>query len=292
MPPGYARLALIPQGFEPLRNPAGAAPGLLYEDAQGGLLIAVPGVPAEMRAIFADSIAACIARREPGRGAVHRTLCTAGVPETVLVARLADLTLEYAIAFLPRPGQVRLRLTALEAVIRTRMSEDIYGVEDDTLEAVLGNTLRECGRTIAVAESCTGGRVLDLLTNVAGASDYVQGGVVAYANDIKRGTLSVQSATIQHFGAVSEAVALEMAYGVRQAMGADIGLSVTGVAGPGGGTEDKPVGTVWIGYCDRSGAEAKLFSLGRHRTYNKAASAVLALDMARRKLRVEQTNHA
>ena len=296
MPEGYSRLALIPRGFEPLHNPAGSAPGLLFEDAQDGLMVVVPGVPAEMQATFADSIAARIVRRHTGHGAVHRTLCTAGVPETVLATTLADLTGSHRIAFLPRPGQVRLRLTAtgvhakldltaLEAEIRSRMGEAIYGVDDDTLEAALGKNLRARGITIAVAESCTGGRVLDLLTNVAGASDYVRGGVVAYANEVKRRVLGVQSTSLARHGAVSETVAEEMAQGVRQALCADVGLSVTGIAGPGGGTMEKPVGTVWIGYCDHSGSEARQFRLGRHRTYNKAASAVLALDVVRRKLR-------
>ena len=297
MPAACMRMALVPKGFVSLGNPAGAAPGLLYEDARSRMLVAMPGVPDEMKAIFAESIEPRIVMRGVEHPEVHRTLCTAGEPESALAAKLADLTEKYSIAFLPRPGQVRLRLTSsgvhadknldvLEVLIRTRIGACVFGIGSDTLEAALGKVLRERGYTIAVAESCTGGLVLDMLTNVPGSSDYVNGGVIAYSNAIKQHLLGVQADSLEREGAVSRAVAVEMAHGVREKLGADVGLSISGVAGPDGGTERKPVGTVWIGYADLDGAEARLVRLGKHRRSNKVQSAVLALDVARRKLSI------
>lgn len=295
VPAACAPLATVPRGFVPLNNPAGIAPGLMFESPGRSLLFALPGVPLEMRGIFQESVAPRIAQRVTRHARAYRTLCTAGIRESLLAEKLADLAGLCELAYLPRPGRVRLRLTvsgpgakqrldALESMVRMRIGDAVYGAESDTPESVLGSLLRERGFTIAVAESCTGGQVLDLLTNVPGASEYVMGGVIAYANATKRRMLNVQEATLRSHGAVSRAVALEMAAGVRDRLRADIGLSVTGVAGPGGGSPEKPVGTVWIGYADRQGAEARRFRLGGLRRRNKEWSAILALDMVRRKL--------
>jgi len=296
MPSACIRMAMIPAGFKAVHNSAGVAPGLFYEDASDRTLFAVPGVPLEMKAIFHSAIKPHIARKGLGRVVVHRILCTAGVSETVLADKLSDLVEEHEIAFLPAAGRVKLRLTAmgigareklhrLEAMVRTRIGNKcIFGTGRDTLQKVVGTLLRDKGYSIAEAESCTGGRTLDKLTNVAGSSDYLRGGVVAYANATKVDVLGVQTSTLRRHGAVSKAVALEMAGGVRAKMHADIGLSITGVAGPGGGTSEKPVGTIWIGYADAGGTEARRHRLGKHRRRNKEASAILALNMVRRKL--------
>ena len=295
LPASCARMAMVPAGFTPLGNPIGIAPGLLYEGTRCRMLFALPGVPSEMKAIFKESVAPRIVTQRIQSPVVHRTLCTAGEPESALASKLADLTGRFDIAFLPRPGCVRLRLTStgdnakkeldvLEVLVRLRVGTAIFGTGVDTLEMVLGKQLKKRGYTIAVAESCTGGLLLDMLTNVPGASKYVSGGVVAYSNAIKQHLLGVRTTTLDQEGAVSKGVALEMAHGVREKLDTDVGLSVTGVAGPDGRTAKKPIGTVWIGYADRDGAEAKLFRLGEDRKRNKEWSATLALDVARRKL--------
>ncbi len=290
------RMAMMPRDFAALPNPVGQAPGLHYRTARRRrTFVALPGPPEEMKAIFKGSVVARLSVRRDRFRLSHRTLCTAGIPESFLASKLADLTARFEIAFLPSPGQVRLRLTALgktaeasldalEKAIRSVLGDAVFGTGEDTLELVVGNLLRQQQRTIAVAESCTGGLVQDLLTNVPGSSDYVAGGVVAYDNRVKRMLLGVQAATLTREGAVSRTTALEMARGVQTAIGADLGLAVTGVAGPGGGTKDKPVGTVWIGLVDGDQAEARLLTLGQDRRRNKQQSAVLALDMARRRL--------
>ena len=295
MPPSCTRMAMIPSGFQALYNPTGVAPGLMYEDTGQRMLFVMPGVPEEMKAIFSKSIEPIISKKGVEHTTVHRTLCTAGESETSLAARLGDLTKKHRIAFLPRVGQVRLRLSSssihaqkkldvLEVLIRTRLGNCVFGTGEDTLEWSVGQALKKRHCTIAVAESCSGGHALDMLTDVPGSSEYVRGGVIAYSNAIKTNALGVQSATIQIHGAVSKAVALEMAHGVREKLGADVGLAVTGIAGPGGGTDKKPVGTVWVGYADREGAEAQRYLLSTERKRNKVWSAVLALDLVRRKM--------
>ena len=294
MPAAAARLAMVPEGFEPVFNPAGTAAGLFYEDDNGRTLFAVPGVPREMEAIYEKTIERHIAEKGTATPTTYRVLCTAGVPEPRLASKLSDLFDKHRIGFLPAPGRVRLRLAAtgddaeqkldvLEVLIRTRIGDCIFGKGEDKLEAVLGRILRSRRRTIAVAESCTGGRLLDRLTNVAGASKYVRGGIIAYSNRVKSDILGVDKRLIAEHGAVSKHVAVAMARGVRTTMGADIGISITGVAGPGGGTPKKPVGTVWIGYDDQLGSETYLHQLHAEREFNIEKSVILALDMARRK---------
>ena len=279
----------------PLDNPAGMAPGLFMQDRQNRMLFAVPGVPDEMKAIFSKHIRPAIARYGIRNRTVYRTLLTAGEPESGLAAKLADLTSQHRIAFLPKPGLVRLRLSAtgngaemeldtLERQVRTRVGASVFGAAPDTLQGVVGRMLQARNYRVAVAESCTGGRVLDLLTNVPGASTYTQGGVVAYSNAVKQQLLGVTPDALKVHGAVSRAVAVGMASGVRARLRADVGLSVTGVAGPGGGTDEKPVGTVWIGYAVGGTVGARRFHLGNSRERNKEWSAVLAIDLVRRQL--------
>ena len=170
------------------------------------------------------------------------------------------------------------------------MGEIIYGRDDDTLEEIVGSLLRDQGLSISVAESCTGGLLLNHLTNVPGSSGYVLGGVIAYSNQVKQHQLGVSSKSLEDFGAVSEVVAIQMAEGVRIRLGSDVGLSVTGIAGPTGGTAEKPVGLVWIGYADGNQAWATEHRFVQHRDRNKQKSVLAALDMVRRELLKRNTS--
>ena len=300
MPDAAPALAQVPDGFEILENPVGAAVGLWHEAADGRLIAVLPGIPAEMEAIF-DAAVEPRLEAQPGVGEVHhRTLVTAGIPETLLQERLGDLSDalrdDVHLAYLPSTSGVRLRLSAdaeqtpaarldeVEAVIRERAGTYIIGTGDVTLETVLGDLLRDRDATIAAAESATGGLIGHRLTGVSGSSDYFLGSIVAYANAVKQNVLGVEKATLREHGAVSEAVAVQMAKGTRAALDANVGISTTGIAGPTGSTADKPVGTVWVGYADASGADARRFQFVEDRALNKELFASAALERARRGL--------
>ena len=301
MPDSAPALAQVPDGFETLNNPVGAAVGLWHEAADGRLIALLPGIPEEMKAIFDASVEPLL-EQQPGVGEVHhRTLVTAGIAETLLQERLGDLsdTLgdDVYLAYLPSTSGVRLRLSAdadetdaigrlneVEAVIRDRAGKYVIGTGDVTLEEVLGDLLRDRDATIAAAESATGGLIGHRLTGVSGSSDYFLGSVVAYANSVKQHVLGVEEDTLRQHGAVSEIVAEQMAEGTRAALDATIGISTTGVAGPAGGTPDKPVGTVWVGYADASGVEARRYQFVEDRALNKELFASAALERARRGL--------
>ncbi len=306
MPESNRSQAMVPEGFEALPNRAGTAPGLWREirrgEAAGSMLALLPGVPHEMQRLFTEEVLPRVRRRGGLQVIAHRTLRTAGIGESALQEAAGDLSGMLSetrrLAWLPGPGGVRLRITAfgerrneaegrvaeLEARLRERIGHYIYGTNDETLEEVVGQMLREGGLTVAVAESCTGGYVAHTLTNVPGSSDWMAGGVVAYANRAKVDALGVSQEALRRHGAVSENVAAQMADGVRRRLGADVGLSTTGVAGPSGGTPEKPVGTVWIGYADAAGASARRLQLVQDRLLNKRLAAAALLDHARKKL--------
>ena len=296
VPAGSERVASVPDGFEVLPNSKGTAPGLWYEGDTGSIVVLMPGVPHEMRAIFCEHVIPRI-RELSGRTAIEqRTLLTAGIGETTVQRQIEAeshlLDPDVVVAYLPRLHGVRIRLTvtgeeasarldAAERYVRVKLGAAVYGCDDDTLEGVVGHLLKWRGLTVAVAESCTGGLILDKLTNISGSSSYVMGGVVAYSNVVKQHQLGVDGDTLEQFGAVSEPVAMQMAEGVRARLGSDLGLSVTGIAGPSGGTEEKPVGTVWIGYADDHGTWAVKHQFGRGRRRNKEKSAIAAIDFMR-----------
>ena len=294
--------ALVPEGFEPLPNLKGTAPGLWFAEDGGRLLAVLPGVPHEMRYLMEQEVLPRLHDYADLQLIRHRTLLTTGIGESNLQDRLGDLHgflgPKLRLASLPSTSGVRLRISAtgedeaavraeiarFERHLRERIGSYLYGEEEETLEGVVGGMLRARGRTVAVAESCTGGHVVNRLTDVPGASAYVLGGVIAYCNSIKTGLLGVEAGVLAQEGAVSEAVALQMARGVRNRLGADIGISTTGVAGPGGGTPEKPVGTVWIALSDAQGDETKLLRLVDDRELNKALSSTAVLDLIRRRL--------
>ena len=305
MPRSAPALAQVPEGFETLDNPVGAAVGLWFSGTLEGadrLVAVLPGIPQEMNGIFESAVEPRLKAEEDVHAVAHRTLVTSGIGESALQERLGDLSdllgEELGLAYLPSTSGVRLRLTAtngdtaaaqnqldrLEARIRERAGAHVIGTGDAELEEVLGRRLRAAGRTIASAESATGGLIGHRLTGVSGSSAYYEGSVVAYANRIKQSVLGVRADAIEEHGAVSEPVALQMAGGVREALDVDVGVATTGIAGPTGGTEEKPVGTVWLGYADGVGARAVRRQFVEDRTLNKELFATAALDLVRRRL--------
>lgn len=303
MPERNRLQAMVPQGFEVLPNPDGTAPGLWRIDAHQNaerIVVVLPGVPHEMVTLFRNEVQPRLSTRKDRRTIRHRTLRTVGLGESALQEKIGDLSDLFSpslrLAYLPNSAGVRLRLTAfgesssevddllgsLEDRIRRRVGSYIYGVDDETLEEVVGRLLSERRLTIAVAESCTGGHVCHQITNVPGSSAYLAGGIVAYSNRVKTEVLGVRATLLESEGAVSELVAREMAEGVRDCLQADIGLSTTGIAGPTGGTPDKPVGTVWIGLADAHGSRAARLHLVRQRILNKELTTTRLLDFIRR----------
>ena len=291
---------LFPDNAEVIPNPVGTAAGILV--ARGGkYFMVLPGVPFEMKEMVDQTIIPLLESTVTGSVIRHRTLRTTGVTESMLAGQLGDvnLFLEGArLAFLPSPAGVRLRvslrdqdaLTAdrrmqrIEETIRSKVGTYIYGTGEEELAEVLGRLLKERHLTIAVAESCTGGLIADKITDVSGSSGYLDRGLIAYSNRSKTELLGVPAELIARTGAVSQEVAEAMAAGVRQRSGTDMGLSTTGIAGPTGGTAEKPVGLVWIGYSDVSQTVARrhLFGEGRARVKERAAQA--ALELVRRML--------
>jgi len=298
MPERNRMQALVPEGFEPIPNPVGTAPGLWLED-EAGIVAVLPGVPHELQTLMREVVLPRLMQR-PGRPAIlHRTLITTGIGESDLQQRLAGveslLDEHTRLAYLPGPYGVRLRLTveaptaeaarerlaALKSFILERIGERFVGFDEETLEVVVGRLLRELGATVAVAESCTGGHLADCITSVSGASTYFRGGVVAYDNAVKVEVLGVDPEVLAREGAVSEIVAIQMAQGVRERLGAQVALSTTGIAGPTGGTPDKPVGTVWIGLADAHSAFARCYYLPDERRRFKQRATAAALDLLR-----------
>ncbi|HCR49333.1 MAG TPA: competence/damage-inducible protein A [Bacteroidetes bacterium] len=297
--------ALVPQGFEVVPNPMGTAPGLWYEFEQGGkmrYLGMMPGVPFEMKAIMEQSLLPRLAAHAK-EVIIHKTLLTVGIGESDLAEKIGEVSIFLGegatLAFLPGPKTgVKLRIsvrsetsTKADMVLEKamthiwdRVGHYIYGEGNTLPEIVVGELLRKLEKTIATAESCTGGHIADRLSDIPGSSAYLLGGVVAYCNSVKMNLLGVSEADLSHHGAVSEAVVKQMAEGIRTMTGADIGISTSGVAGPDGGTPDKPVGTIWIALADANGTEAKKLRLFKDRILNKEFTTTLALDLVRKRL--------
>ncbi|HEY3417423.1 MAG TPA: competence/damage-inducible protein A, partial [Armatimonadota bacterium] len=260
--------AHIPRGARAIPNPVGTAPGFLLEKA-GKTVIVMPGPPHEMHTMWRDTIGPYLRERSDAV-IVSRTLRFCGIGEGALEMLLKDLIdaqTNPTIAPYAKLAEVHIRVTARTtseeaawqlieptvAAIRERAGQYLYGADDETLEVVAGRMLKERGLTLAVAESCTGGLLGGRITNVAGSSEYFPGGVISYSNALKEMMLDVPAETLNTHGAVSEETARAMAQGIARATGSHYGISVTGVAGPGGGTEEKPVGLVYIGIADRKG---------------------------------------
>jgi nicotinamide-nucleotide amidase len=292
--------ALVPRGCDVMQNSYGTAPGYFFH-REGKHVAVMPGVPHEMKTMMERYVTPYFWQHPVGQVIRHRTIMTTGIPESFLFQQLGNLDelLEGAkLAFLPGLGGVRLRISVkekdeatatkklqrVEEGIRNKAAKYIYGVEDEELEQVLGRMLTERKLTIAVAESCTGGLIADKITDVPGSSNYFERGIISYSNQSKIENLKVPEELIETHGAVSSEVAKAMALGVRQIAGTDIGISTTGIAGPTGGSDEKPVGLVWIGYSDKNETLAVKFNFGDDRRRVKERAAQAALELVRRRL--------
>lgn len=292
--------AMLPESCTILKNKMGTAPGMWFEK-EDTIFVSMPGVPFEMKYLVEFEVLPRLRETGKTKAIFHKTVLTQGVPESMLAERLAEwedaLPEPIKLAYLPNPMAVRLRLSAMgedEAVLRTSVDaeieklkeiipDDIYGYNDETMAGVVGKMLTEHGQKLAVAESCTGGYISHLITEVSGSSKYYNGSVTSYSNEIKEKVLGVKKESLEKYGAVSEQVALEMAEGVKRVMNSEYSIATTGIAGPTGGTEEKPVGTVWIAV---SGPKKTLVNkyifVGKNRERNIVRSAQTALQTLRR----------
>jgi len=294
--------ALVPEVAEPIRNQHGTAPGMWIEKDKR-IFVIMPGVPYEMKAMMKDAIIPRLKEKtvDAGINIKRSILQTTGIPESTLSEKLGDIDdlLDGAkLAFLPSLTGVKLRITVededektaknrileIEQKIRAKIGRYIYGKGDDSLELVVARLLEERQLKISTAESCTGGLIANRLTNISGSSNYFERGVVCYSNASKVEILSVDEDMIIEHGAVSREVAMQMAEGVKSTSGSDIGISTTGIMGPKGATTDKPIGLVYIGFCDDKVCTAKKYIFGNERLLNKQRTMRAALDMVRKRL--------
>ena len=291
--------ALVPESCTVLFNKAGTAPGLWFEN-NDTYFVSVPGVPFEMKYLVENEILPRLLASGKTKAIFHKTVLTQGIPESMLAMKLEEwegaLPANIKLAYLPSPLAVRLRLSAtgnnekeLRILVESEIEklqkiipDHIYGYNNETMAEVIGRTLKSKGKTLAVAESCTGGYISHLITSVPGCSAFFKGSVTAYSNVIKENILEVKNSTLVQFGAVSEEVAKEMAIGAMQVLNSDFALSTTGIAGPDGGTAEKPVGTVWIAIASKNGITAQKYVFGDHRERNISRSSQTALQMLRR----------
>ena len=294
--------AKVPKIAEVIKNNFGTAPGMWIEQ-EGKIYVVMPGVPYEMEAMMQSFIIPKLQERigEDQNIILRKMILTTGIPESTLYERLGnldDLLQGGKLAFLPNQYGVKLRISVegtdekelknkmmeIEQRIRSKAGRFIYGVGEDQLEAVVGRLLIEREFKIATAESCTGGLVGNMLTNVSGSSKYFERGIICYSNAAKVELLKVNEDTLAEHGAVSMEVAMQMAEGIKSTSGADIGLATTGIMGPTGATPEKQVGLVYIGYCDDKVCTAKKFNFGEDRLLNKQRTAQAALDFVRKQL--------
>ncbi len=253
----------IPQGFTPLPNKIGTAPGLYYSE-NNKHFFALPGVPSEMKSIFISYVMPNLLKNIIRHPIYQKTIRTIGIPESILFTKTKNVqeTAETNIAFLPKSGKVDIRVYGTskheiekltQKFIEIIPSQNIYGFDDETIEGNFHKKMLSSGKTVSAAESCTGGLIQSLITDNAGSSEYFLGGVVSYSNEAKMRLLHVLASTLEKFGAVSEETVREMVCGVQKFMGSDYAIAVSGIAGPDGGTTEKPVGLVYIATIGKSG---------------------------------------
>ncbi len=294
--------SLVPKIAKIIRNELGTAPGMWIEK-DSKIFVVMPGVPYEMSTMMESYVIPELSKKIGKLEFTEKrqTLLTTGIPESLLYEKLGDineLLKDARLAFLPSQFGVKIRITVkeenselannklveIEQKIRNKIGRYIYSKKDETLEQVVARLLGERGLTLAIAESCTGGHISNLLTNISGSSKYFDRGIISYSNASKVEILRVNEDTITEYGSVSLEVSRQMAEGVKSTSGTDLGLAVTGIMGPTGAGTDKPVGLVFIGLCDDKVCTAKKFNFGDDRSLNKQRTAQAALDMLRRYL--------
>ncbi|MDF0551550.1 competence/damage-inducible protein A [Kamptonema sp. UHCC 0994] len=304
MSPSNRKQALMPEGADILPNSSGSAPGIIWQPRPNITIMTFPGVPAEMHLMWQETAIPYLRNQGWCREIIYsRTLRFWGITESALAEKVNDFfnLTNPTVAPYANHGEVKLRISArsesaeqatklilpVEEQLRQIAGLDCYGADSDSLASVVGQLLLNAGETLAVAESCTGGGLGAMLTSISGSSNYFLGGIISYDNRVKVGLLGVNAEDLAKFGAVSRTVAKQMAVGVRSRLETTYGLSITGIAGPGGGSEDKPVGLVYIGLAGPSGeVEAFKYRFGnlRDRNWIRNLSTCTALDQLRRKL--------
>lgn len=295
------RQAMVPASCKVIHNALGTAPGMWFEK-NGTIIVSMPGVPFEMKNIMEEYVLPQLSQMINGRFIIHKTILTNGIGESFLSDMISnwedELPRYMHLAYLPSPGMVRLRLTgtgehkpSLQLAMNTEIEklqniipQYIWGYDDDTMEALVGKLLFERKAWVATAESCTGGYIAHRLTSVPGSSAYFIGSVIAYSNEIKEKLLGVSPELLISQGAVSGQVVSKMAENCRKVLNADYAISVSGIAGPGGATADKPVGTVWVAVAGPEKTVQKLFLFGDNRERNIIKTGFAALNMLREML--------
>lgn len=296
--------AALPDKCQMISNKLGTAPGMWFE-RNGKIFISMPGVPYEMKAMMENFVIHKLQKFFSTPIIYHKMIKTVGIGESWLADMIKDwenqLPAHIRLAYLPNLGQVRLRLTATGsnlAALQDEVAQEVqkfmplagkyvYGFDEETLESAVGKILKDQKKTISVAESCTGGALASLLTGTPGSSAYFQGAVVPYHNELKINVLGVSRETLAQHGAVSEETVIEMANNVRKMFGTDIGAASSGIAGPGGGTPEKPVGTVWIAFADGKQTIAKKLALAKNREINIKLTCIALLDLIRQNLKAK-----
>jgi competence/damage-inducible protein CinA-like protein len=286
----------LPANAEYISNSLGTAPGMWIED-KGKIYVSMPGVPFEMKGMISNHVIPKLQQQFDLPIVIHEIIKTIGIGESWLAEKIAPweekLPKSIKLAYLPSIGQVKLRLTSsgehkdeLEAAIESQIKlllpyaeKYIYGYGTDSIEQVIGDLLIKKSMTLGTAESCTGGYLAHLITSIAGSSEYYKGSIIAYANEIKEDVLGVSHDTLEKHGAVSEETVITMAKGVQNKLGVDIGIATSGIAGPEGGTEEKPVGTIWIAIAVGDEVKTRQLKLFKDRLLNIRMTAVSSLAM-------------
>ena len=299
MPASNRGQAEVPDNCIPIKNYNGTAPGMWF-DIAGKVFVSMPGVPWEMKLMMKDFVLPRLIERFETPHIIHKTILTQGIGESLLAEKISDIENDFPpgfkLAYLPYLSSVRLRISAhgddvatlqhtideLSGRLHERIGEYIWGYDDDKLEAVVGKILLDRHKTLSTAESCTGGLIAYRLASVAGASEYFYGSVVSYSNTVKKEVLGVRDQTLQKSGAVSEETVREMVTGLLSAMKTDYAIAVSGIAGPDGGSPEKPVGTTWIAVADREKTVTRHFHFPGNRERNMDLAAINALSLLRK----------
>lgn len=294
--------AMLPANCKAIDNSRGTAPGMWFEH-NGCVFVSMPGVPSEMKGMMSDYVIPELRKKFKPDTILHKTLLTAGIGESALAEKIASwedqLPEGFRLAYLPAEGMVRLRLTvrgkensiSMEQVnaqfqkLENIIPDHWYGYDESSLEESVGKLLTQHGWKLCIAESCTGGSISRLITRIPGSSDYYNGGVVAYSYDAKENILGVKAETLNTYGAVSEQAVREMAEGAKRIFNSECAIATSGIAGPGGGTPDKPVGTIWIAISTPEQAFTRKFVFGKSREINILHSSNTVLNLLRLSLK-------
>ena len=293
--------AKVPANCIVIHNSVGTAPGMWFND-RNKIIISMPGVPFEVKEMMTTTILPKLKNLNTDSVIIHKIILTQGIPESRLAEVLEswenNLPREIKLAYLPSPGLLKLRLSArgnnkayLQDLIDEQVTkiqqvipDTICGYDSELLEEIVGNLLLKTGKTLSIAESCTGGYISQLITSIPGSSAYFKGSIVAYSNEIKENILNVSKSNIDIYGAVSKQVVEEMVTGIRRIYNTDYSIATSGISGPAGGSIEKPVGTTWIAIADKNGVISMKYTFGDHRGRNIARASLTALNMLQKRI--------